>query len=74
MSQLRNCCLFAGPFTKEEEATILNNVHRMNSRSYPEKQLGDMWNNTKILLKDFYKSYNRKLATLLGDDRFLWND
>ncbi|KAK7502524.1 hypothetical protein BaRGS_00006099 [Batillaria attramentaria] len=29
---------------------------------------------TKSLLDDFYRPFNRRLAQLLGDDRFLWED
>ena len=27
---------------------------------------------TKNLMEGFYKPYNRLLASLIGDDRFLW--
>ncbi len=29
---------------------------------------------TRKLLSDFYAPYNKKLAQLLGDDRWLWQD
>ena len=32
-----------------------------------------MWPQTRQLLDDFYRPYNEKLATLLGDDRFKFN-
>ncbi len=38
------------------------------------KKRGDMLQETRQLLKDFYAPFNQKLATQLKDDRFLWND
>ena len=34
----------------------------------------EMRNDTKELLRAFFAPYNRKLAELLNDDKFLWND
>ena len=37
-------------------------------------RLGDaMMNETREILDDFFRPYNRLLADLLHDDRFLWN-
>lgn len=33
---------------------------------------GAMWNSTRQLLDDFYSKYNEELASMLGDERFLW--
>ena len=61
-----------GPFTSKEEATVLNR-QKSNTRNAKEKRIGDMWNKTRIIIENFYRSHNRQLADLLGDDRFLWN-
>ena len=66
--------IFVGPFTKEEETRILNTAIRVNKRNPAERRLGDMWNETRKLLTEYYSSYNEKLAKLLEDDRFLWSD
>ena len=34
----------------------------------------EMRNDTKELLRTFFAPYNTKLAELLNDDKFLWND
>ena len=65
---------FLGPFTKEEEARILNTAVRVNKRNPHERKLGDMLNETRQILTEFYRSYNEKLAKLLQNDRFLWSD
>ena len=33
-----------------------------------------MRNDTKVILKNFFKPYNQMLAELLGDKKFLWED
>ena len=33
-----------------------------------------MLNSTKELLDKFYDYFKKRLATMLNDDRFLWND
>ena len=65
---------FVGPFTKEEEIRILNTAIRINKRNLAERNLGDMWNETRKLLTEYYSSYNERLAKLLQDNRFLWSD
>ena len=32
-----------------------------------------MWEDTRLLLQNFFAPFNRKLASLLKDDRFLWD-
>ena len=34
----------------------------------------DMRNDTKTILKEFYWPFNQRLADLLGDSKFLWED
>ena len=43
------------------------NHHAFNRNSYEP-----MFNETKMLLKQFVRPFNMKLAKLLGDDGFLW--
>ncbi len=31
-----------------------------------------MWDSTRTILADFYRPFNERLATKLGDDRWLW--
>lgn len=44
-----------------------------NKRKKKDKRVGKMREETKTILKEFYDPYNRELASLLGDNRFLWN-
>lgn len=37
-------------------------------------EVGPMWDSTRQILNDFFRPYNQKLAEILGDDRFLWDD
>ncbi|OWF50979.1 carbohydrate sulfotransferase 15-like [Mizuhopecten yessoensis] len=44
-----------------------------NKRKHKDKRVGQMLDKTKQILQEFYEPYNQELATLLGDDRFLWS-
>ena len=33
-----------------------------------------MLEETKLILDEFFKPYNEKLAELLGDNKYLWNE
>ena len=56
------------PVSIKEAPDLYNPVHA-HSRSYEP-----MLNKTKKLLNKFYAPFNRKLAKLLGDKKWLWND
>ena len=38
-----------------------------------KERVGGMMNSTRVMLKDFFKPHNERLAQLLGDPTFLWN-
>ena len=57
-----------------EERSILKELNNEYlNRSFLYSKL-HMLPETQDLLKTFYQPYNKKLANLLGDDRFLWLD
>jgi len=69
---LQAVCKFLGiRDLSEEEWSRLVAVQRANAQStrYPR-----MLPETRIMLEEFYRPFNEKLAKLLGDDRFLWQD
>lgn len=43
-------------------------------RNSQDKAVGDMLPETRKLLTNFYRKYNEQLATMLGDQRFLWQE
>lgn len=62
------------------DKTVLDNVLKSNVNSneknheeYHDKDMR-MLNETKLLLRNFFRPFNRKLANLLNDKRFLWDD
>ncbi|XP_033756313.1 carbohydrate sulfotransferase 15-like [Pecten maximus] len=57
----------------ETEFNHVIHVPIANERKNKDKQVGQMMEKTKELLREFYEPYNRELADLLGDDRFLWS-
>ncbi|GAA6081214.1 carbohydrate sulfotransferase 15 isoform X1, partial [Tachysurus ichikawai] len=44
-----------------------------NTRRLADKNLGPMLPLTRRVLTDFYSPFNRKLATVLQDNSFLWD-
>ncbi|XP_055502735.1 carbohydrate sulfotransferase 15 [Leucoraja erinacea] len=60
-----------GNLTEKQEATIINNP-ASNTRRPKDKSLGPMLQETRRILKDFYRPFNEKLALLLNNDSFLW--
>jgi len=61
----------AGQFTHVE---ILEFSRRkiQNTRSKSDKLLGEMLSKTMKILKKFYEPFNKRLASLLHDDKWLW--
>jgi N-acetylgalactosamine 4-sulfate 6-O-sulfotransferase len=43
-----------------------------NKRKKADRTVGAMLNETRRLLNEFYEPYNRELADMLDDDKFLW--
>ncbi|KAM4636158.1 carbohydrate sulfotransferase 15 isoform 1-T2 [Discoglossus pictus] len=60
-----------GPLSDEQEAAIIKNP-ASNSRRPQDCSLGPMLDQTRQLLRDFYRPFNQKLAQLLADDSYLW--
>lgn len=54
------------PFETETRNYLVSIEERKNQSSM------QMWNETWILLQNFYEPYNRQLADMLSDDKFLW--
>lgn len=66
-------CVFAGPLTKEIESEITRSP-ASNTRRPADKNLGPMLPITKEILRDFYTPFNEKLAKVLRNDSFLWEN
>jgi len=62
-------------YTDEYKGVKPSTCKRMRNRNYYQNdpQL-KMRNNTEMILKNFFQPYNRMLAELLGDKKFLWED
>ncbi|MEE6486522.1 hypothetical protein FKM82_014625 [Ascaphus truei] len=63
--------LHLGPLSDTQEASITQNP-ASNSRRPEDCSLGPMFAQTRLLLRDFYRPYNQKLAQMLGDEAYLW--
>ncbi|GFH27487.1 sulfotransfer_1 domain-containing protein [Haematococcus lacustris] len=49
-----------------------NTVMAMPPRNKNSDKYEKMWPQSRALLQEFYAPFNRKLADLLQDDRYLW--
>ena len=54
--------------------SIVKFTANSNENVHKEYRNMTMLDETKLLLKNFFKPFNRKLASLLQDKRFLWDD
>jgi len=45
-----------------------------NTQRYRSDRQLKMRKDTEMILKNFFQPYNRMLAELLGDEKFLWED
>lgn len=61
-------------FTPEQKEELF--AHKENVNVHAQQQDGnfEMRSDTRRHVTDFFRPYNEKLAELLGDPRFLWND
>ena len=59
---------------KEKIERYIKEVKAKNTNTQSYVKHGEMLNKTKIMLQDFYRPYNMKLAELLRDNRFLYED
>ncbi|GAB6023027.1 Carbohydrate sulfotransferase 15 [Chamberlinius hualienensis] len=46
---------------------------KINIKNKGRTNIGEMWNVTRQILTQFYQPYNIQLATMLQDEKFLWN-
>jgi len=53
---------------------LLIETNRSNARKPQDKVLGDMRQDTRQVLTEFYRTYNEELATVLKDQKYLWMD
>lgn len=65
--------LFSGELSDSHLSKILSKK-KANTRRMKDKLLGDMLPETRVLLNNFYRPFNKELATLLRDDQFLWSE
>ena len=49
-------------------------IMTMPTRNKQSDKYKKMLPETRALLRSFYEPFNRKLAAMLQDDRYLWND
>ena len=52
----------------------LTKANQSSGKSALEGKARDMLPETRRILTDFYRPYNKMLAELLSDERFTWND
>ncbi|XP_060068341.1 carbohydrate sulfotransferase 15-like [Ylistrum balloti] len=52
--------------------TSETNSEHLNQRSRSNKRIGDMLNETRLMLEKFYKPFNKALSLLMNDTSFLW--
>ncbi|XP_011662499.2 carbohydrate sulfotransferase 15-like isoform X2 [Strongylocentrotus purpuratus] len=45
----------------------------INTNLRTAHKVGDMFNETRTILQEFYSGWNQELSELLGDERFLWH-
>ncbi|XP_029599731.1 carbohydrate sulfotransferase 15-like [Salmo trutta] len=62
-----------GPLTVQKEAEITKSP-ASNTRRPADKNLGPMLPVTKEILRDFYTPFNMKLAKVLRNDSFRWDN
>lgn len=67
------CLSLPEPPTKEIESEITESP-ASNTRRPADKNLGPMLPITKEILRDFYRPFNKKLAKVLHNDSFIWEN
>ncbi|XP_078478764.1 LOW QUALITY PROTEIN: carbohydrate sulfotransferase 15-like, partial [Lampetra planeri] len=60
------------PLSAQQEVEMINQ-EKANTRQEKDKNKGLMLPATRKLLRDFYRPFNEKLASVLGDRTFLWS-
>ena len=59
--------------TLDKLLKFIENSNENIHKEYHNQSIA-LFEETKLLLDNFFKPFNRKLANLLQDDGFLWND
>ena len=52
----------------------MQKISRMKKVNVQTKYTGAMMEKTRVMLDNFYRPFNKRLATVLGDDRYTWED
>ncbi|KAL3971919.1 disabled-like proiein [Sarotherodon galilaeus] len=65
--------LSVGPLSQQVEATLTKQP-MSNTRREEDRSLGPMLPATRNILRKFHQPFNRKLASLLDNKAFLWNN
>lgn len=64
---------FSEPLSQKEMQRNLN-MNIKHTGEYKGKQVGGILNETKYLLKQFYKPYNEDMARLMNEPKYLFID
>ena len=62
------------PFAIDTELQNSMNTNQQQKVDYHQDPRLAMRNDTKIVLEQFFRPYNKMLADLLGDSKFLWQE
>uniref|UniRef100_A0A3Q4HK19 Sulfotransferase n=1 Tax=Neolamprologus brichardi TaxID=32507 RepID=A0A3Q4HK19_NEOBR len=65
--------LSVGPVSQQVEAALTKQP-MSNTRREEDRSLGPMLPATRNILRNFHQPFNRKLASLLDNEAFLWNN
>ena len=65
---------FLGLHPMDEDVLLSKLTEQKELNHGPTNLKTTMRNDTKVLLREFFAPYNKKLADLLDDERYLWKD
>lgn len=69
-----HCLTFpVGPLSQQVEAALTKQP-MSNTRREEDRSLGPMLPATRNILRNFHQPFNHKLASLLDNKAFLWNN
>ena len=72
LAELNNIFNFLGVSNVPSNSSVFENNGKKNKKRKADIKLGYMLPKTKILLDDFYRTYNTRLSHFLNNDKFLW--
>ncbi|XP_055955022.1 carbohydrate sulfotransferase 15-like [Patella vulgata] len=52
----------------------MEKIVKQSRKNVKKQAIGPMWQETRQILDDLYRSYNEELAELLADNKYLWKD